>query len=169
MLLDVLRICKGKSHPLGEHFPLALERMQRYATVQERLISPEGTFPIIGRSSTYRFGAFQALSQIALMHQLPKDIEPVAVRAALTAVIRKMMEAPGTFDEAGWLRPGAVGYQPSLKEDYISTGSPYLCSMGLLHLGLPPDDPFWTGEGLPWTQKRIWAGVDTPGDHALGH
>ena len=167
MLLEVLRVCADKKHPLGEKYGLILERARRYAAVEERLISPEGSFPILGRSSAYRFGAFQALSQIALLHLLPPTTKPGAVRAGLTAVIRRMIEAPGTFDSAGWLRIGAVGSQPSLAEDYISTGSLYLCTAGLLHLGLPPTDPFWTDPEEPWTQKRIWSGTDTKADHAI--
>lgn len=167
MLLDVLRVCDKKRHPLGKHYALILERAKRYAAVQERLISPEGTFPVIGRSSVYRFGAFQTLSQIGLLHQLPEGVEPAAVRAGLTTVIRRMLEAPGAFDQNGWLRPGACGFQPSLGEYYISTGSLYLCSVGLLQLGLPADDPFWSGPDKPWTQKRIWAGEDIQADHAI--
>ena len=36
----------------------------RYAAIQERLIAPDGTFPAIGRSIAYRFGAFHLLAQI---------------------------------------------------------------------------------------------------------
>ena len=39
------------------------------------------------------FGAFQLLGQMALMHQLPEEIKPSQVRCALTAVIRRMIEA----------------------------------------------------------------------------
>jgi hypothetical protein len=167
MLFEVVRICAEKKHPLGRHYPLVLERTRRYAAVQERLISPEATFPIIGRSSCYRFGAFQTLSLMALEHQLPAGLAPASVRAALTAVIRRMMEAPGTFDANGWLRVGIVGSQPRHAEPYISTGSLYLCSTGLLHLGLRADDPFWSEPDQPWTQKRIWSGEDVPRDRAM--
>jgi len=167
MLLDVLRVCEEKKHPLAKNYPLIQERAKRYAGVQERMISPEGTFPVIGRSSCYRLGAFQTLAAMSLSHQLPKDVNPAAVRSGLTAVLRRIFEAPGTFDSKGWLRPGACGYQPSIVEGYISTGSLYLTSCGLLALGLPPGDPYWSGAGMPWTQKRIWAGTDIPGDHAI--
>jgi hypothetical protein len=167
MLLTVLKICEEKHHPLGRLYDVELERARRYAVIQERLIAPDATFPILGRSSAYRFGAFQALSEIALMHQLPASLDPGAVRTALTAVVRKMIEAPGTFDEHGWLRIGAVGHQPSIGEVYISTGSLYLCAVGLLHLGLPPTDPFWTNPAHPWTQQQIWSGKDVPADHAI--
>lgn len=168
MLLDVAHMCAEKKHPLGAHYPLIMERAQRYATAQERQISPEGTFPVIGRSSCYRFGAFQTLSMMALEHQLPPGFTPGAVRAVLTAVIRRMIEAPGTFDAKGWLHLGTVGHQPAQAEFYISTGSLYLCSVGLLHLGLPANDPFWTEPDQAWTQKRIWSGEDVPADRALG-
>lgn len=167
MLLDVLKVCAEKQNPLGTNYALALKRARRYAAVQERLISPEATFPVLGRSSSYRFGAFQVLSQIALMHELPPEAQPGAVRSALTAVIRRTIEAPGTFDANGWLQVGAVGSQPSIRESYISTGSLYLCAVGLLHLGLPADDPFWTAPPLAWTQKKIWSGADVRPDHAL--
>lgn len=167
MLLEVLRVCAEKQHPLGALYPKVIARAQRYAAVQERMISPEGTFPVIGRSSAYRFGALQHLATMALRRELPNDVKPAAVRCALTAVIRRTMAAPGTLDEKGWLQVGAVGNQPSIRENYISTGSLYLCLTGLVHLGLPPDDPFWTAPAEPWTQQRIWAGQDIPADHAL--
>jgi hypothetical protein len=167
MLLEVLRVCAEKQHPLGALYPNVIARAQRYAAVQERMISPEGTFPVIGRSSAYRFGALQHLATMALRRELPPEVKPAAVRGALTAVIRRTMNAPGTFDDKGWLQVGAVGSQPSIRETYISTGSLYLCLTGLVHLGLPADDPFWTAPAEAWTQQRIWAGQDVPADHAL--
>jgi hypothetical protein len=167
MLLEVLRVCAEKKSPLGGHYAKVLARAKRYAAVQERMISPEGTFPVIGRSSAYRFGALQHLANMALRHELPGELKPAAVRCALTAVIRRMMNAPGTFDEHGWLQVGAVGHQPSIRENYISTGSLYLCLTGMTHLGLPANDPFWTAPDESWSQKRIWSGEDIPADHAL--
>lgn len=166
-LITVLEVCREKKSPLGDQLPVILKRAQRYAEVQERLISPEGTFPIIGRSSAYRFGAFQTLSLVALRHELPKSVEPAAVRCGINAVVRRMISPEGTFDADGWLRAGIAGYQPSVRESYISTGSLYLCLFGLLHLGLPADDPLWTSPGRDWTQKRLWAGEDVASDHAL--
>ncbi len=166
MLLEVVRVCAEKKDPLGELRPKIVARARRYGQVQERLISPEGTFPVIGRSSAYRFGALQHLADMALHHDLSADLKPAAVRCALTAVIRRMAEAPGMFDGQGWLQVGAVGRQQSIREPYIATGSLYLCLTGLVHLGLPANDPFWTAPGEPWTQKRIWAGEDIAADHA---
>jgi hypothetical protein len=166
MQLEVLRVCAEKKNPLGDLYPKILARAQRYAVVQERMISPEGTFPVIGRSSAYRFGAFQLLADVALLHELPPELKPAAVRGALIAVIRRTMDAPGTFDAQGWLQVGAVGHEPSIRESYISTGSLYLCLCGMLQLGLPAGDPFWTAPAEAWTQKKIWSGGDVPADHA---
>ena len=166
MLLEVTRVCAEKNHSLGALHPKILARARRYAVVQERLISPEGTFPVMGRSSAYRFAAFHHLSNMALLHELPPALKPGAVRAALTAVIHRMMETPGTFDEHGWLQVGAAGHQPSIREGYISSGSLYLCLTALVHLGLPANDPFWTAPAEPWTQQQIWSGSDIPADHA---
>jgi hypothetical protein len=167
MLLDVL-VAVGDRYPeWAAMCAPGLTRARRYAVIQERLVSPEGTFPAIGRSLAYRFGAFQTLAQIALLDELPDELPPAQVREALTAVIRRMIEAPGTFDDDGWLRIGFAGHQPGMGEGYISTGSLYLCAAGLLPLGLPPSHPFWQDPPLPWTAQRIWRGDDMPCDHAL--
>lgn len=167
MLLDILQ--EHVKH--GEKYVKTLEtvviRAKRYASIQEKLISPEGTFPAIGRSLPYRFGAFQLLVQMALQHQLPEDIKPSQVRSALTAVIKRMIEAPGVFDSNGWLTIGFCGHQPDIAESYISTGSLYLCSVGLLPLGLSTNDPFWADAPMDWTAKKIWTGQNFPADHAI--
>ena len=166
MLLTVLDTLPTKS-PLWHDLKLVtVERAQRYAVIQERLISPEATFPVIGRSITYRFGAFHLLADMALRKQLPEHISPEQVRCALTAVMRRMIERPGTFDSKGWLTIGFAGHQPSLGEPYISTGSLYLCAAAWLPLGLSASDPFWSGPAKPWTEARIWNGEDVPADHA---
>ena len=133
------------------------------------MISPEGTYPPLGRSLAYRYGVFHLLSKTALMHALPKELQPQQVRAALYTVIKKQTEAPGTFDKNGWLRIGLYGHQPGIGENYISTGSLYLCSEAFLLLGLPPSDPLWQGKDLPWTALKIWNGENVLTDHALGH
>jgi hypothetical protein len=135
--------------------------------VQERLIAPDGTFPPIGRSLAYRCGAFQSLAQSALRGELPVGLAPGAVRSALTAVIRRTLDAPGTFTEEGWLTIGLAGHQPELGEGYISTGSAYLCAAVFLPLGLPVSDPFWSGPDGPWTSVTAWSGGRTAIDSAL--
>lgn len=166
-LLDTLAALQNADARFAPVHKLALKRARRFAEVQERLIAPDGTFPSLGRSTTYRFGAFQSLAQIALEQELPERIKPAQVRCGLTAVIRKLIEAPGTFDANGWLQIGFYGHQPALGEDYISTGSLYLCAFALLPLGLPPTDEFWSAPPARWTQQKIWAGENVPRDHAI--
>jgi hypothetical protein len=167
MLLDVLDAFTDENPGWKELATRELQRARRYAAVLERLIAPDGSFPPLGRSLAYRCGAMQLLAQAALRKTLPEGVTPAQVRGALTAVIRRTLEAPGTFDQAGWLQIGFCGHQPGVGERYISTGSLYLCSVGLLPLGLPPADEFWAAAPQPWTSVRAWKGEEFPIDHAL--
>ena len=167
MLLDVLDALSRADRRFEGALGRVRERARRYAEIQERLVAPDGTFPSLGRSTTYRFGALQVLAQMSLRRELPPSVPPFQARCALTAVMAKMMEAPGTFDANGWLQIGFCGHQPSLAEPYISTGSLYLCSVGLLPLGPPPSDNFWSGKAVPWTSQRLWSGDPLPPDHAV--
>ena len=166
MLLDVLDVFRERAawKPLAARME---ERARRYAAVQERMIAPDGSFPPIGRSLAYRCGAFQSLAQMALRRSLPEGVTPAQVRGALTAVIRRTLDAPGTFDRNGWLQIGFCGHQPGVGESYISTGSLYLCAAALLPLGLPAADPFWSDPDAPFTAQRAWSGQAFPIDRAL--
>jgi hypothetical protein len=167
MLLDVLDEVR-EVMPAWKALSARVEaRARRYAAILERQIAPDGSFPAIGRSIAYRFGAFHLLAQAALKHQLPEEVTPAQVRGALTAVIRRSISATGTFDKEGWLQIGFCGHQPGIGERYISTGSLYLCAVGLLPLGLPAGDEFWSAPPQPWTAARAWSGQPFPIDHAL--
>ena len=143
-----------------------LSRARRHAQSLERLISPEGTFPPVGRSLGYRCGVFHHLAFCAQKQLLPEEMPPSQVRAALAAVMQRTMDAPGTFDEEGWLQLGFCGHQPSIAEPYLSVSSSYLCGFVLLPLGLGPQHEFWSGPPLPWTAKRAWNGEEVPRDQA---
>jgi hypothetical protein len=167
MLLEVLQTLQDADKNQKNTFETALKHARRYAAIQERLISPEGTYPPIGRSLAYRFGAFQLLSKIALIKALPDNIKPQQVRAALYTMIKRQLEAPGTFDDKGWLQIGLYGHQPNIGEGYISTGSLYLCSEAFLILGLPSSDELWQNADEDWTAKKVWKGLDPGTDHAI--
>lgn len=171
MLIDILHtVTRGSALPESAWAAMServLVRARRYAEILERMIAPDGSFPPIGRSLAYRFGAFHLLAQLALLRQLPGSLPPAQVRCALTAAIRRTTQAPGTFDAQGWLTIGVGGHQPGIGEGYISTGSLYLCAAGLLPLGLPPQDEFWQAAPQEWTALKIWTGRDLPPDHAL--
>lgn len=167
MLTDVLRVMKKHGIAGAEFLDTQLKRHTRYAEILERFISPEGSFPVVGRSICYRFGAFHALGQAALMHILPERVAPAQVRCALTAVIRRQLESPANFDKNGWLRVGFTGEQIDISESYINTGSVYLCAVGLLPLGLPPTDEFWSAPYTEWTNLKAWNGKRVEADHAI--
>ena len=140
---------------------------KRYAVIQERMINSDGSFVAIGRSIAYRGGAFHHLADMALLQQLPVILNPAQVRSALTAVLKKTMDAPKTFNDKGWLNIGLYGSQPDIAERYINTGSLYLCAQIFLPLGLSPANDFWTKPDAPWTAVKIWSGQDVAADHAL--
>jgi hypothetical protein len=167
MLLDVLAEGKKHNNRWNEFLDPIEQRAQRYAVIQERLIAPDGAFPVVGRSIAYRCGAFQHLAHMALRQALPPELPPAQAKTALSQVIHKTLSAPNTYDKNGWLQIGLAGHQPNLGEGYISTGSLYLCSVALLPLGLPPQDPFWKDPAQPTTSQRIWSGQDAPADHAI--
>lgn len=168
MLTDVLLMMKKHNIEGADFIDTQMPRLTRYAEQLERFISPEGTFPAVGRSIVYRFGAFHALAQAGLMQVLPKRVKPAQVRCALTAVIRNMMKSPKNFDADGWLRVGFTGEQIDMSESYINTGSVYLCAVGLLPLGLPATNEFWSAPFAEWTNLRAWNGeANVKADHAL--
>ena len=167
MLTDVLVVMKKHNVEGADFLPTQLKRHSRYAEILERFISPEGAYPVVGRSICYRFGAFHALGQAALMHILPELVKPAQVRCALTAVIRRQMSFPANFDKNGWLRVGFTGEQIDISESYINTGSVYLCSFGLVPLGLPATDEFWSGPYTEWTNVKAWNGEKVQADHAI--
>lgn len=166
MLMDVVEVLHNKNLDTENFYELQQKRLIRYAEQQEKMISPEGTYPIVGRSVTYRFGAFQALAQVALRKELPLYIEPGQVRCALTAVMKRQL-LPETFDKDGWLTLGVCGHQPELADSYVSTGSTYLCAFVFLPLGLPADDPFWSQPPVEWSSQRIWSGKSMRRDGSI--
>ncbi|MFP5230569.1 MAG: DUF2264 domain-containing protein [Acidobacteriota bacterium] len=168
MLLNILDALGDQASRWSAMRQPILARAQRYAAIEEHLIGPDATYPPIGRSIAYRFGAFQHLAEISLRRQLPEGVSPAQVRCALTAVMTRQIAAKGTFDEHGWLTIGFAGHQPSMGEPYISTGSLYLCSAAWLPLGLPATDEFWSAPAQQWTQQKAWSGIDIQRDHAIG-
>lgn len=167
MLVEVLDVVVDEADEWRQLREQAKARLTRFAAVQERMIAPDGSFPVLGRSIVYRGGAMQGLALAALRRQLPKEVEPAQARAALTSVIRRTLGAPETFDDRGWLRLGLAGHQPALAERYISTGSLYLCTNVFLSLGLPETDAFWRDATVPTTWEKAWSGTNILADHAL--
>lgn len=167
MFTETLQVLKKHGLNGADFLPTQEERHARLAAQLERMISPEGSYPVTGRSIVYRFGSFHALADAALLHILPANVSPAQVRCALTAVIQRQLAQPRTFDPNGWLRIGYTGSQIRMSEDYINTGSLYLCTAAFLPLGLPANDPFWAAPACDWTAKKAWSGEDVGADHAI--
>ncbi len=163
MLVDIARTFSPVIGEVREQEERILRRAARAAEIQERMINRDGTYPYIGRSITYRFGAFQLLAQAMLEHF--SELSPASVRCGLSAVIRRIMNTD-IFDDDGWLLHGIYGEQPGLSERYISTGSLYLCAAVFLPLGLSESDPFWSAPDEKWTSLRITDGEDISADFA---
>ena len=145
----------------------ALKRMQKFGVILERFISPEGTFPVFGRSIPYRLATMQPLAQLAWRKQLPAELHNGQVRAALTAVMHRMFDGIGAtnFTEDGYLTIGFVGSHPNVADWYTNNGSLYMTSLAFMPLGLPESDPFWSDAPEKWTSKKAWEGDDFPKDH----
>lgn len=158
MMVQVLEVLKKYNMQGADFYDVQLPRYTRYAEQQERMISPEGAYPVVGRSLAYRFGAFQALADVAYRKILPERVYSTQVRSALTSVLKRQVEAKGTFNPEGWLKIGFCGDQIGIGERYISTGSLYLCSGVFLPLGLDSKDEFWSGKAQDWTSKKAYSG-----------
>jgi hypothetical protein len=174
MLVEILEVLDQHNGAFWNGKPAdlhaqALKRMQRYGEHLERFISPQGTFPPIGRSLTYRTAAFQPLALLAWRKQLPASLPEGQVRAALQAVHKAIWTEPSNFTKDGFLTIGFAGHQPELGDWYSNNGSMYIASEGFLALGLPATDSYWTAPAQDWTQKKAFAGHKFPKDYAVNY
>lgn len=169
MLCEVLRVNAEKNRVEKSRYEKAYKRMQRYGYQQERFITPEGYYPVFGRSSTYRAGLFQPLCKLSLDKQLPATITPAQVRCGLTAVLKHLF-VKNSFTKEGYLTLGLVGdKQEMIADSYTNTGSLYITAYVFLPLGLPATDSFWTDPFTEWTQRKAWSGKPFPKDYAVDY
>lgn len=164
-----VRLHDVKLEQTRKELEIAKKRMQKYSTILERFISPEGSFPVFGRSMTYRLGVFQPLALLALQQNLPSSLPEGQVRAALTAVVKRMFSVPGNFNSKDFLTLGFAGHQTDLADWYSNNGSMYITSLVFLPLGLPQNHSFWISPAQDWTQKKAWSGQSFPKDHAVSY
>ncbi len=172
MYLETLQALKDSKAYTRIHYSnyynRALRRAQKYSIVLERLISPEGTFPVFGRSIPYRMATMQPLALMAWYEKLPAGLTNGQVRSALTAVMHRMFDDKENFNEGGFLTIGFAGRQPNIADWYTNNGSLYMTSLSFLPLGLPATHPFWTDAQEPWTSQKAWSGQPFPKDHHWG-
>lgn len=167
MLADVLSVLKRLGYNVDEMIGKEDTRLNRLSEEMERLVAPDGSFPVVGRSITYRVGLLHGLAHTVLHHKWSAKLSAGQIRSAMTAVMNRQMNRPGTFDADGWLTVGFAGHQPNMAEVYINTGSEYMSTAFFLPLGLPATDEFWTSPYAEWTSLKAWRGIDVGADHAL--
>ncbi len=138
----------------------SVARMGALVRKLECMLSADGSFPALGRSITGRNWMF-SLSYAAFRGVIPKDVPKGRVRAELTACLKKIYQPANLFSKKGYLRAGLYGYQPSLKDTYITQGSIYCVTSMFAALGLSDTDEFWTADPQPPVWEQVW-GKGTP-------
>jgi hypothetical protein len=167
MLNDILNVMRKYGLRDGEFLDVQLMRSSRLASQLERIISPEGTYPLLGKALSYRCGVFHLLSQAALLKILPRNISPAQVRSALTKVIQRQFEGNQNFNSEGWLLCGFNASQMEICEDEINTGSLYACCAVFPALGLKADDVFWVSPSEEWSSQKAWNGHQIQPDQTI--
>lgn len=168
MLVDILKYMNKHGLKKARKYETKqILRFKRYAEIQERMISPEGAYPIFGRTLICRFGTFHALAQAALLQLLPDTVSLSQVRCGLNAVLKRHMECLANFDSKGFLTIGFNGKQEDMAENYVSSGSPYHCTSIFLPLGLVSQHPFWINKDSEWTSLKAFKGFEFNADHTF--
>lgn len=167
MLNDILKVMRKYAITEGEFLDVQLMRSSRLSSQLERVISPDGTYPLLGSCLAYRCGVFHLLAQASLLKALPRNINPAQVRSALTKILIKQFGDNHNFNSAGWLLVGLQGSQMDISESDINTGSLYLCCSVFLTLGLREDDVFWTSPFAEWSSLSAWNGHDIQKDQSI--
>lgn len=152
----------------AKYYSRELQRAQKYSVILERFISPEGTFPVVGRSIPYRMAVMQPLALMAWYRTLPTELSEGQVRAALSKTLHRMFDNQENFNSGGYLTIGFCGSQPNIADWYTNNGSLYMTSLSFMPLGLPASSTFWTTPDEPWTQVKAWSGKPFPKDHRWG-
>lgn len=167
MLNDILAVMRKYGLQEGEFLDVQLMRSSRLSSQLERMISPDGTYPLLGKSLAYRCGVFHLLSQAALLKILPRNISPAQVRSALTKVIQRQFTGNQNFSSDGWLICGLNASQMDLCEKDMNTGSIYACCAVFLALGLAADDIFWKSPSAEWSSLKAWNGHQIQPDQSI--
>lgn len=88
LLLEVLEAVGGAISPWKTYRERMIVRAHRTAQVLERLVAPDGSFPPLGRSITYRCASMHLLALLAWRSQLPSSLGPGQVRGALAVKLQ---------------------------------------------------------------------------------
>jgi hypothetical protein len=168
-ILDVMDRTGARFNALDikERLATQIKRMQRFGEALEHMIGPDGAFPPIGRSLTYRTAVHQPLAFLAWRKLLNGKLPEGQVRAATMATQRKTFNDPSNFTSDGFLTIGFARHQPSLGDVYSNAGSMYITSESLLALGLPTSDSYWSTQSHPWTMRKAYQGQEFSKDYYI--
>jgi len=159
MLTDILEVVtKSQLGDFDKAYSIQRLRHQRYAEILERMISPTGTWPVVGRTLSCKIGVFHALSHAVYKQLLSDDLKPAQVRCALNSVLLTFLSNSNNFDSNGFLTVGLNGEQRDIAEEYISAGSSYHTVTFFATLGLSASDDFWMAEDREWSSLLAFDG-----------
>lgn len=169
MMLDILEVCreKYKSVKYIKMYDMAAVRFKRFVEIQERTVSPIGTYPIYGRTQICRLGSFQALSYSIYKNLIPESLSKSQIKGALCSLLSAFTNNDKNYSDDYILAIGINGNQTTIAESYVSYGSAYHICNFFLCLGISPEEEYWREDVSEWTSLRVFNGNEIPSDHAL--
>ena len=167
MLVDVLRHIAPYAKTWQAMMPDVMARARRYAAIQERLISPEGTFPAIGRSLCYRTGAFQLLAQIASDGGIAGAADRSAGALRVDGGDEAADGSAGHVRCAGLADGGIRGAPAAFGRELYFDGQSVFVLGGVLATGAGAGRWVLERGGGRLDGETIWRGEDAPADHAI--
>lgn len=156
MLEEITRLLGATDSKYKGVHSRIVERMKLYCKHLEMIIAPDGSYPAVGRSITYRCGVFNVLSRAAYRNMLPSELSFGRVKKGLSAVLSKTIGDNSLFGENGMLNVGLYGDSSELAERYINRGSEYLCTSIFAVLGLGSEHRFWLDEVEKTGWEQMW-------------
>ena len=132
----------------GHSFHKIIQRCMQYLKWLIAQISPDGTFPLIGRSIVYKTAIYHSVVSLILYYsrtsgvleiKIPMDSRSnYSLGEILTLMFRTVEKCftPAAFNSKGFLNLGIVSYQPELANSYSNSGSVYFSAVvfGILSL-----------------------------------
>jgi hypothetical protein len=147
--IEILKVCNPSM------VDKAFERCIKYTEFLERIVSADGSYPPLGRSITYRFGAFHALAYCIYNQRISTLHTYSQLQRLLTKVLKRIITS-SIFNSDGILELGFTGSHPELADSYSNWGSCYLTTLGFLPLGLDQTNEFWVESSDLTTQELAW-------------
>ena len=147
--IEILKVCNPSM------VDKAFERCIMYTEFLEKIVNADGSYPPLGRSIIYRFGAFHALAYCIYNERISTLHTYSQLQRLLTNVLKRIITS-SIFNADGILELGFTGSQPEIADWYSNWGSCYLTTLGFLPLGLDKTHEFWVESSVLTTQELAW-------------